>query len=492
MQHYVIALDQGTTSSRCIVFDENEQAVAMAQKETTQLYPKAGWVEQDPMEIYATIYGTMSEALAQGNIDPHSIAAIGITNQRETTILWDRDTGEPVYNAIVWQCRRTADFCEELKGRGLEPLVRDKTGLLIDGYFSATKIRWVLDNVPRARQLAEQGRLLFGTVDTWLLWKLTGGAVHKTDYTNASRTMLFNIHTLQWDEELLAALDIPASILPQVCDSSGIFGMARVGGAEIPVAGIAGDQQAALFGQACFDEGDCKNTYGTGCFLLMNTGSTIARSKSGLLTTIACGLGGKVTYALEGSVFAGGSVVQWLRDEMRFIVEAADSEYFAAKVADNAGVYFVPAFTGLGAPHWDMYARGAVLGLTRGTGRNHIIRAALEAIAYQSNDVLQATARDSGLRLRELRVDGGASRNGFLMQFQADIADIDVVRPKNTETTALGAAYLAGLATGVWASQGEIKRRKPIDTVYHATMAPQVRRRNLAGWDAAVGRVLTR
>lgn len=492
MQHYVIALDQGTTSSRCIIFDENERVVAMAQKETTQLYPKAGWVEQDPMEIYATIYGTMSEALAQGNIAAADIAAIGITNQRETTVLWDKQAGEPVYNAIVWQCRRTAEYCEELKRQGLEPTVRDKTGLLIDGYFSATKIRWVLDNVPRARELAGQGRLLFGTVDTWLLWKLTGGAVHKTDYTNASRTMLFNIHTLQWDDELLEALEIPPSILPQVCDSSGVFGTAQVGGAAIPVAGIAGDQQAALFGQACFDEGDCKNTYGTGCFLLMNTGGTIARSESGLLTTIACGLGGKVTYALEGSVFAGGSVVQWLRDEMRFIVEAADSEYFASKAADNAGVYFVPAFTGLGAPYWDMYARGAILGMTRGTGRNHIIRAALEAIAYQSNDVLQATARDSGLRLRELRVDGGASRNGFLMQFQADISDIDVVRPKNTETTALGAAYLAGLATSVWSSQGEIKRRKPIDTVFHAAMQPETRRHNLEGWDAAVGRVLTR
>ncbi len=491
MRQYVIALDQGTTSSRCILFDADESIAAMAQKETTQIYPKAGWVEQDPMEIYATIYGTMSEALAQGNIQPGQIAAIGITNQRETTILWDKETGEPVYNAIVWQCRRTADLCRQLKAQGLEPMVQEKTGLLIDGYFSATKIRWILDNVPQARQLAEQGRLLFGTVDTWLLWKLTGGQVHKTDYTNASRTMLFNIHTLQWDDELLEALQIPRSILPEVCDSSGVFGMASIGGKQIPVAGIAGDQQAALFGQACFEEGDCKNTYGTGCFLLMNTGSTIARSKSGLLTTIACGLQGKVTYALEGSVFAGGSVVQWLRDEMRFIVEAPDSEYFAAKVPDNAGVYFVPAFTGLGAPYWDMYARGAILGLTRGTNRTHIIRAALEAIAYQSNDVLRATAQDSGLPLRELRVDGGASRNGFLMQFQADISQIDVVRPKNTETTALGAAYLAGLATGVWSSQDEIKRRKPIDTVYHCTMDEARREQNLEGWRQAVGRVLT-
>lgn len=491
MEKYIIALDQGTTSSRCIVFDREERIVAMAQKETTQFYPQAGWVEQDPMEIYATISGTMSEAMAQGNIRPEQVEAIGITNQRETTILWDKETGQPVYNAIVWQCRRTADFCRTLKEEGLEDTVRDKTGLLIDGYFSATKIRWVLDNVPSARRLAQEGRLLFGTVDTWLLWKLTGGAVHKTDYTNASRTMLYNIHTLEWDEELLNILDIPREILPEVCDSSGVFGRARLGDCMVPVAGIAGDQQAALFGQACFEEGDCKNTYGTGCFLLMNTGKKIARSQSGLVTTIACGLNGQVTYALEGSVFAGGSVVQWLRDEMRFIVEAPDSEYFASKTPDNGGVYFVPAFTGLGAPYWDMYARGAILGLTRGTSRNHIIRAALEAIAYQSNDVLQATAQDSGLPLRELRVDGGASRNGFLMQFQADISDIDVIRPKNTETTALGAAYLAGLATGVWKSLAEIKRHKPIDQVYHAAMKAECRRKNLEGWNSAVGRVLT-
>ena len=491
MEKYIIALDQGTTSSRCIVFDREERIVAMAQKETTQFYPQAGWVEQDPMEIYATISGTMSEAMAQGNIRPEQVEAIGITNQRETTILWDKETGQPVYNAIVWQCRRTADFCRKLKEEGLEDTVRDKTGLLIDGYFSATKIRWVLDNVPSALRLAQEGRLLFGTVDTWLLWKLTGGAVHKTDYTNASRTMLYNIHTLEWDEELLNILDIPREILPEVCDSSGVFGMARLGDCMVPVAGIAGDQQTALFGQACFEEGDCKNTYGTGCFLLMNTGKKIAHSQSGLVTTIACGLNGQVTYALEGSVFAGGSVVQWLRDEMRFIVEAPDSEYFASKTPDNGGVYFVPAFTGLGAPYWDMYARGAILGLTRGTSRNHIIRAALEAIAYQSNDVLQATARDSGLPLRELRVDGGASRNSFLMQFQADISDIDVIRPKNTETTALGAAYLAGLATGVWKSLTEIKRHKPIDQVYHAAMKAECRRKNLEGWHSAVGRVLT-
>ena len=490
MSQYVIALDQGTTSSRCIVFDKQERVLAIAQRETTQYYPQAGWVEQDPMEIYATISGTLNQALAQGNIDPAQVAAIGITNQRETTILWDAQTGEPVYRAIVWQCRRTAPLCEELKARGLENLVREKTGLLIDPYFSATKIRWVLDNVPQARELAKAGRLRFGTVDTWLLWKLTGGSVHKTDYTNASRTMLFNIHTLEWDKELLDALDIPREILPQVCDSSGVFGQANLGGRQVPIAGVAGDQQAALFGQACFEPGDCKNTYGTGCFLLMNTGTEAYKSQHGLVTTIACGLGGKVTYALEGSVFAGGSVIQWLRDEMRFLLEAGDSEYFAAKAQENGGVYFVPAFTGLGAPHWDSYARGAIVGLTRGAGRNQIIRAGVEAIAYQSNDVLGAIAQDSGLPLGQLRVDGGASRNGFLLQFQADISNLDVVRPQNTETTALGAAYLAGLATGVWASQEEIRRHKPIDVVFHPSMDADLRQQNLLGWQQAVGRVL--
>ena len=491
-RQYIVALDQGTTSSRCIIFDQNETIVALAQKETRQIYPRPGWVEQDPMEIYATIYGAMNEALAQAGVGPAQIAAIGVANQRETSILWDKETGKPVCNAIVWQCRRTAEDCEGLKAQGLEPLVRRKTGLLIDGYFSATKIRWALDNIPGARRLADQGRLLFGTVDTWLLWKLTGGAVHKTDYTNASRTMLFDIHARDWDEELLRALDIPRQILPEVCASSGLFGMAQAGGRQIPVAGMAGDQQAALFGQACFEPGDCKNTYGTGCFLLVNTGDLAPQSRSGLLTTMACGAGGKPCYALEGSVFAGGSVVQWLRDEMRFIVEAADSEYFAAKAPDNGGVYFVPAFTGLGAPHWDMYARGAIYGLTRGTGRNQIIRAALEAVAYQSNDVLQAVVQDSGLALKELRVDGGASRNQFLMQFQADISGVRTVRTQNAEATALGAAYLAGLAQGVWQDPAEIKRRKPIEAVYEPAMDPVVRAKNLAGWQAAVSRTLTR
>lgn len=489
---YIIALDQGTTSSRCIVFDDQERVITSAQKETTQIYPHDGWVEQDPMEIYATIYGAMSEALAHGNIKMRDVAAIGITNQRETTIMWDKQTGEPVYNAIVWQCRRTYDDCESLKKQGFEDEIRAKTGLLIDGYFSATKIRWILKNVPRAAELAQQGNLLFGTVDTWLLWKLTGGKQHKTDHTNASRTMLFNIHTLEWDIELLDMLEIPRSILPEVCPSSNVFGETAINGANVLIAGMAGDQQAALFGQACFQEGDCKNTYGTGCFLLMNTGAKIPQSRSGLITTIACSQKDKTAYALEGSVFAGGCVVQWLRDEMRFITEAADSEYFAQKEKSCGGVYFVPAFTGLGAPHWDMNARGAILGITRATTRNQIIRASLEAVAYQSNDVLAAIEADSGIKLRELRTDGGASNNAFLMQFQADISDIDVIRPKITETTALGAAYLAGLATSVWQSQDEIRRSKPIDIVFHPTMPARERRENLAGWQKAIGRVLTK
>lgn len=489
---YIVALDQGTTSSRCIVFDEHERQVAMAQKQTTQIYPADGWVEQDPMEIYATIFGAMNEALAQANIKMEDVCSIGITNQRETTIMWDKTTGEPVYNAIVWQCRRTFGDCEELKSQNLEPMVTQKTGLIIDGYFSATKIRWILKNVPRAKSLAQEGKLLFGTVDTWLLWKLTGGKSHKTDYTNASRTMLFNIHTLQWDRELLDALDIPRSIMPEVCPSSYIFGEAGVNGKNIPIAGMAGDQQAALFGQACFSQGDCKNTYGTGCFILMNTGEEIPQSKSGLLTTIACSRGEKIKYALEGSVFAGGCVVQWLRDEMRFITEASDSEYFAKKVKSSGGVYFVPAFTGLGAPHWDMNARGAIFGLTRGSNRNHIIRAALEAIAYQSNDVLRAIENDCGVKLRKLKTDGGASKNNFLMQFQADISDIEVVRPKTVETTALGAAYLAGLATGVWQSEEQISEAKPIDTIFTPQMSEKERQTALNGWSKAISRVLTK
>ena len=470
MSKYVMALDQGTTSSRAIIFDEHQNIVNMAQKEFTQHYPKAGWVEHDPLEIYASQYGVLVEVLARSGMEAGEISAIGITNQRETTIVWDKNTGRPVYNAIVWQCRRTSDFCTNLVERGYADEIRAKTGLLIDAYFSATKIKWILDNVEGARERAERGELLFGTVDTWLIWKLTGGAAHVTDVTNASRTMLFNIHTLEWDKDICALLDIPMCMLPKVCDSSMVYGAARIGGAEIPIAGAAGDQQAALFGQTCFARGDVKNTYGTGCFMLMNTGDTPVESKNGLLTTVAVGLNGKATYALEGSVFVGGAVIQWLRDELKLINESADSEYFANKVKDSAGVYVVPAFTGLGAPYWDMYARGAILGLTRGAGRNHIIRAALEGIAYQTLDVLKAMQADSGVQFKELKVDGGASANNLLMQFQADIAGVTVRRPMIRETTALGAAYLAGLATDVWRDLNDIKGQWTLDKLYEPQM----------------------
>ena len=458
MKKYIIALDQGTTSSRCILFDREQNIVEMAQKEFTQHYPHPGWVEHDPMEIYSSQYGVLMEVLAKSGVDVREVAGIGITNQRETTIVWDKTTGRPVYNAIVWQCRRTAPLCEELKAdRDFTAYVKDHTGLLVDAYFSATKIRWILDNVPGAREKAGAGELLFGTVDSWLIWKLTGGAVHVTDYTNASRTMLYNIRDLCWDKRICDRLGIPACMLPEVRNCSEIYGTMNIQGVEVPIAGIAGDQQAALFGQTCFEPGEAKNTYGTGCFLLMNTGSRLYQSKNGLLSTIAIGLDGRVQYALEGSVFVGGAVVQWLRDELHLITESADTEYFARKVRDNGGVYVVPAFTGLGAPYWDMYARGAIFGLTRGTGRNHIIRAALESIAYQTCDVLHAMEEDTGLPLRELRVDGGASANNFLMQFQADIVDRTIRRPMIRETTALGAAYLAGLATGVWDDLDEIR-----------------------------------
>jgi len=490
MSKYVMALDQGTTSSRAIIFDEHQNIVNMAQKEFTQHYPKAGWVEHDPLEIYASQYGVLVEVLARSGMEAGEISAIGITNQRETTIVWDKNTGRPVYNAIVWQCRRTSDFCTNLVERGYADEIRAKTGLLIDAYFSATKIKWILDNVEGARERAERGELLFGTVDTWLIWKLTGGAAHVTDVTNASRTMLFNIHTLEWDKDICALLDIPMCMLPKVCDSSMVYGAARIGGAEIPIAGAAGDQQAALFGQTCFARGDVKNTYGTGCFMLMNTGDTPVESKNGLLTTVAVGLNGKATYALEGSVFVGGAVIQWLRDELKLINESADSEYFANKVKDSAGVYVVPAFTGLGAPYWDMYARGAILGLTRGAGRNHIIRAALEGIAYQTLDVLKAMQADSGVQFKELKVDGGASANNLLMQFQADIAGVTVRRPMIRETTALGAAYLAGLATGVWRDLNDIKGQWTLDKLYAPDMAAARRERLLAGWHKAVGRSL--
>ena len=488
MSKYVMALDQGTTSSRAIIFDEHQNIVNMAQKEFTQHYPKTGWVEHDPLEIYASQYGVLVEVLARSGMEAGEISAIGITNQRETTIVWDKNTGRPVYNAIVWQCRRTSDFCTNLVERGYADEIRAKTGLLIDAYFSATKIKWILDNVEGARERAERGELLFGTVDTWLIWKLTGGAAHVTDVTNASRTMLFNIHTLEWDKDICALLDIPMCMLPKVCDSSMVYGAARIGGAEIPIAGAAGDQQAALFGQTCFAQGDVKNTYGTGCFMLMNTGDTPVESKNGLLTTVAVGLNGKATYALEGSVFVGGAVIQWLRDELKLINESADSEYFANKVKDSAGVYVVPAFTGLGAPYWDMYARGAILGLPRGAGRNHIIRAALEGIAYQTLDVLKAMQADSGVQFKELKVDGGASANNLLMQFQADIAGVTVRRPMIRETTALGAAYLAGLATGVWRDLNDIKGQWTLDKLYEPQMEAARARELVDGWHKAVER----
>ena len=490
MPRYLLALDQGTTSSRAILFDENQNIVSSAQKELTQYYPQSGWVEHDPMEIYSTVWAVMMEVITRADIDTHDVAAIGITNQRETTVVWDKTTGKPIYNAIVWQCRRTADICDELTARGLTEHIRQTTGLVPDAYFSATKIKWLLDNVPGARVRAERGELLFGTVDSWLVWKLTDGQAHVTDYTNASRTMLYNIHDLCWDERLLHELDIPAVMLPQVCDSSHIYGSCNVRGAQIPIAGIAGDQQAALFGQGCFSAGEAKNTYGTGCFLLMNTGTQAISSRHGLVTTIAVGLNGQVQYALEGSVFVAGAVIQWLRDELRFIREARDAEYFASKVSDTGGVYLVPAFTGLGAPHWDMYARGTMVGITRGTRPEHIIRAAQESIAYQSMDLVDAMERDCGRSLRELKVDGGASRDGFLMQFQADMLAKPVLRPVIRETTALGAAYLAGLAVGVWRDTDELRRLWRCDTAFHPSMAEDKRLTLARGWHKAVGRSL--
>ena len=488
MPKYILSLDQGTTSSRAILFDQQQDIIAVSQKEFTQIYPKEGWVEHNPMEIWSSQYAVMMEVVAQSGIQASDLAAIGITNQRETTIVWDKATGAPIYNAIVWQCRRTAGLVDQLVAQGLTDHIKATTGLLPDAYFSATKIRWILDHVEGAQERAERGELLFGTVDTWLLWKLTGGAVHVTDATNASRTMLYDIHKLDWDDTLLKALRIPRCMLPEVRSSSEIYGYTEILGVKVPIAGIAGDQQAALFGQTCFEPGEAKNTYGTGCFLLMNTGETLHRSRHGLLTTIAAGPGPRVQYALEGSVFVAGAVVQWLRDELHLITEAADSEYFAQKVPDSAGVYLVPAFTGLGAPYWDMYARGALVGLTRGAGRNHIIRAALESIAYQTADVLTAMEADAGVPLRELRVDGGASANNFLMQFQADIIGRTLRRPMIRETTALGAAYLAGLATGVWKDTGEIRAGWTLDRQYTPQM-PQAQRAALrAGWRKAVDR----
>ena len=490
MAQYIMALDAGTTSNRCILFDQEGRARAAAQKEFPQIFPKPGWVEHDAREIWATQLGVAVEAMGKIGATAADIAAIGITNQRETTVVWDRATGEPVYNAIVWQCRRTSAYCDELKARGYAEAIRRKTGLVVDAYFSGPKIRWILDNVPGARRRAEAGELLFGTVETWLIWLLTGGRVHVTDYSNASRTMLFNINTLDWDEELLDLMDIPRSMLPTPVPSSQVYGETDPGffGRSIPIAGAAGDQQAALFGQACFTPGQAKNTYGTGCFLLMNTGDKPVFSSSGLVTTVAWGLGSRVSYALEGSIFVAGAAIQWLRDEMRLIDSAADSEYHAGKVADTAGCYVVPAFTGLGAPYWDQYARGAIVGLTRGVNKNHIIRATLESIAYQVSDVLEAMRADSGIALTSLKVDGGASSNNVLMQLQADILQVTVHRPVCVETTALGAAYLAGLAVGYWSSQEEIARNWAVDRTFLPAITTQERDKKLQGWKRAVTR----
>ena len=489
---YIIALDQGTTSSRAVVFDKNGEIVTVSQKEFSQIFPQSGWVEHDPMEIWGCQSGVMREAIEKASIDPKEIAAIGITNQRETTIVWDKNTGKPIYNAIVWQCRRTSKICDELKEKNLENIIRDKTGLIIDAYFSATKVKWILDNVEGAREKAEKGELLFGTVDTWLIWKLTNKKVHVTDYSNASRTMMFNINELKWDEDILKELDIPKSMLPEVKPSSYIYGKTDVHilGEEVPIAGCAGDQQSALFGQTCFEEGSAKNTYGTGCFMLMNTGEHIVESKHGLLTTIAWRVDGKVEYALEGSIFIGGASIQWLRDELRVLYDAKQSEFYANSVKDTNGVYVVPAFAGLGAPYWDMYARGAIMGLTRGANRAHLVRATLESIAYQVKDVLNAMQEDSGLKLKDLRVDGGASSNNFLMQFQSDILDVNIDRPKVVETTALGAAYLAGLAVEFYNNKDEIKKSWIIDREFIPNMSDDKRNLLYKGWKKAVSRSL--
>ncbi|NLK98660.1 MAG: glycerol kinase GlpK [Epulopiscium sp.] len=492
MGKYVIALDQGTTSSKCILFNEKGLIQSVSQKEFTQIYPKAGWVEHDPMEILATQIEVTKEAMEKLNVTAEDIAAIGITNQRETTVVWNKNTGKPVYNAIVWQCRRTSEFCDELKAEGFDKKIREKTGLIVDAYFSGTKVKWILDNVPGAREEAEKGNLLFGNIDTWLIWNLTKGKVHVTDYSNASRTMLFNIHTLEWDKEILERLNIPASMLPEVKPSSYVYGYTapEILGGEIPIAGAAGDQQAALFGQACFNPGTAKNTYGTGCFLLMNTGEKAVASKNGLLTTIAWGVDGKVEYALEGSIFIAGAVIQWLRDELRIIDKASDSEPLAESVEDTNGVYVVPAFVGLGAPYWDQYARGTIVGLTRGAKKEHLIRATLESLAYQTSDVLKAMEEDSGITLKALKVDGGACANNFLMQFQADILGVQVDRPEVIETTALGAAYLAGLAVGYWKDKEDISKNWAISRSFTPNMNDNRRKELLNGWKAAVNRSL--
>jgi glycerol kinase len=491
MKNYIMALDQGTTSSRCILFNRQGQAVSKAQKEFKQIYPVAGWVEQDPKEIWSSQISVAAEAMAKLGISAEDIASIGITNQRETTILWNKLTGEPVYNAIVWQCRRTSDMIQNIKASGLDRVIKEHTGLIPDAYFSATKIKWIFDNVEGVKEEAEKGNILFGTVDTWLIWKLTGGKVFATDYTNASRTMLFDIKRLIWDEEILNALDIPMSILPEVKPSSHIFGLTEKGllGGKITIGGVAGDQQAALFGQGCYEKGEVKNTYGTGCFLLMNTGDTPITSDNGLLTTIAASSEkGKVQYALEGSVFVAGAAIQWLRDELQIIRAAAETEEAALSVKDTNGVYVVPAFSGLGAPYWDQYARGTIVGMTRGFNKNHLIRATLESIAYQNYAVLKAMEQDAGVEIKRLKADGGASSNNFLMKFQADILGIEVIRPSYVETTALGAAYLAGLAAGFWKDREEIKSNGIAPEIFSPDMEETIRANKLQGWNKAVKR----
>lgn len=488
MKKYIMALDAGTTSNRCILFDTKGKIVSTAQKEFTQIFPAPGWVEHNAGEIWSSQLGVAVEAMLKAGISAEDIAAIGITNQRETTIVWDKKTGEPVYNAIVWQCRRTSEYCDSLKEKGLTDVFRKKTGLVIDAYFSATKLKWILDNVENARERAERGELLFGTVDTWLIWKLTKGRVHVTDYSNASRTMMYNINELKWDEEILKELNIPLCMLPEVHSSSEVYGLTDASflGGSIPIGSAAGDQQAALFGQTCFQKGEAKNTYGTGCFLLMNTGETPVFSENGLVTTIAWGIDGKVTYALEGSIFIAGACVQWLRDEMRLIDSAEDSEYMAQKVPDTNGCYVVPAFTGLGAPYWNQYARGTVTGLTRGVNKYHIIRATLESVAYQVNDVLQAMEADSDIKLSALKVDGGASANDFLMQVQADIIDTVVLRPECVESTAMGAAYLAGLAVGYWKDKEEILENTAVNKSFKPQITQDERQMRINGWKRAV------
>ena len=490
MPKYMMALDSGTTSNRCILFDRAGRIVSVAQREFTQYFPQPGWVEHDANEIWATLLGVAVEAMQMAGAAAADIAAIGITNQRETTIVWDKATGEPVHHAIVWQCRRTSEYCDELRARGLTARFREKTGLVLDAYFSATKLHWLLENVPSVRERAAKGELLFGTVETWLIWKLTGGRAHVTDYSNASRTMLFNINTLDWDEEILAELNIPRSMLPKPLPSSGLFGTTDTSllGGEIPITGAAGDQQAALFGQTCFQPGEAKNTYGTGCFLLMNTGEKPVFSQNGLVTTIAWGLGEKVTYALEGSIFVAGAAIQWLRDEMKLIANAAESEAVAQEVTDTNGCYVVPAFTGLGAPYWDQYARGAIVGLTRGCNRAHIVRATLDSLTYQTYDVLNAMRADSGIALASLKVDGGASANNYLMQTQADVIGAPVLRPTCVESTAMGAAYLAGLAVGFWRDQAEIRKIWAVDRTFEPQLDAKSRDARLHGWHRTVQR----